>query len=137
VLRELDHKNIIRLNGYGSDGKIVKPSGEVIGDLVYLVVEYVNGMLLFDKCQQMGGFGEDVACGLMQQLIDVLIYLNNKSIVHRDLKLENILVTNELHLKVADFGYATKQDVNCLRSYTGSTMYMAPEIEEGKQYDGF
>jgi len=85
----------------------------------------------------MGGFGEEVALGLMEQLIDVLTYLSNKSIVHRDLKLENILVTNELHLKVADFGYATKQDVTCLKTYTGSSMYMAPEIEEGKEYDGF
>ena len=46
-------------------------------------------------------------------------------------------MTNDLNLKVADFGFATKDDVNNLRSYTGSKMYMAPEIEECKMYDGF
>ena len=124
------------MHGFGSDGKILKPSGKVIPNLVYVILEYVDGMLLFDKCQEMGGFGEDVGCGIMEQLTEVLTYLSEKEICHRDLKLENILVDNDLNLKVTDFGFATKTDIHSLKTYTGSKMYMAPEIEECRFYDG-
>ena len=56
--------------------------------------------------------------------------------IYRDLKLENILVDENLNLKVADFGFATYKKINKLTSYRGTMTYMAPEIKEGKQYDG-
>ncbi len=56
--------------------------------------------------------------------------------MHRDLKLENILVDDSMNLKVADFGFATYKKINKLNSYRGTMTYMAPEIKEGKTYDG-
>ena len=55
-------------------------------------------------------------------------------IVHRDLKLENILVDGQLNLKIADFGFACYKNIDCLNSYRGTMTYMAPEIKEGKVY---
>ena len=107
VLHGLDHPNITKMHGYGSDGKILKPSGQIISNLVYVMLEYVDGMLLFDKCQEMKGFGEEIGCGIMEQLTEVLTYLEEKQITHRDLKLENILVDDDLNVKVTDFGFAT------------------------------
>jgi serine/threonine protein kinase len=52
------------------------------------------------------------------------------------LKLENILVDDNMNLKVADFGFATFRSIHKLKSYRGTMTYMAPEIKEGKQYDG-
>lgn len=69
-------------------------------------------------------------------MIDVLSYMQSKNVVHRDLKLENILVDENINLKVADFGFATYKKINRLKSYRGTMTYMAPEIKEGKQYDG-
>ena len=66
----------------------------------------------------------------------MLEYLQSKKIAHRDLKLENILVDDELTLKVADFGFATYKKITKLQSYRGTMTYMAPEIKEGKVYDG-
>jgi serine/threonine protein kinase len=57
-------------------------------------------------------------------------------VVHRDLKLENILVDEKLNLKVADFGFATYKKIEKLKSYRGTLTYMAPEIKEQKIYKG-
>jgi serine/threonine protein kinase len=62
--------------------------------------------------------------------------MHGKGVVHRDLKLENILVDDYMNLKVADFGFATFKKVDHLKSYRGTMTYMAPEIKEGKTYNG-
>ena len=63
-------------------------------------------------------------------------YLHDKNIVHRDIKLENILFDQFLTLKLTDFGFATNKHVKKLHSYLGTKSYMAPEIIEEKPYDG-
>lgn len=62
--------------------------------------------------------------------------MHGKKIAHRDLKLENILIDEQLNLKVADFGFAAIHKIDKLKSYRGTMTYMAPEIKEGKVYDG-
>ena len=136
ILQGLKHPNVVKIQGYGSDGYVKKPSGREIKNLVYILLEYVPGGLLFDLCQSVGGMGEDAGRFFLTQMIDVLSYMQGKGVVHRDLKLENILVDDELNLKVADFGFATYKKINKLQSYRGTMTYMAPEIKEGKVYDG-
>jgi len=83
--------------------------------------------------------GEDGGRFFMNQMLDVLSYMHGKGVVHRDLKLENILVDDEMNLKVADFGFATFKNVHKLKSYRGTMTYMAPEIKtlkSGQSYDG-
>lgn len=62
--------------------------------------------------------------------------MHQRKVVHRDLKLENILVDEQLNLKVADFGFACYKNIDSLKSYRGTMTYMAPEIKEGKTYKG-
>jgi serine/threonine protein kinase len=136
VLEKMNSDNIIKLLGWGADGKIVKPSGRVHDKLIYIMLEYVDGGLLFDLCQNLGGLGEDVGRYYLHQLLDVMEHMQSNGVVHRDLKLENILFDREFNLKVADFGFATNKNIEKCKTYRGTKTYMAPEIKEGKRYDG-
>lgn len=136
ILKNLNNPGLIKLIEYGDQGVVQKPSGRVINNLIYIVMEYVTGGLLFDTCQSLGSMGENVGRYFMKQLLETVEYMHNKQVVHRDLKLENILVDENMDLKVADFGFACYKNINSLNSYRGTMTYMAPEIKEGKQYDG-
>jgi len=59
ILHGMKHHNIVNILGYGSDGHVKKPSGREIKNLVYIILEYVPGGLLFDLCQTVGAMGED------------------------------------------------------------------------------
>ena len=58
--------------------------------------------------------------------------MHENGITHRDLKLDNILIDEELNLKIADFGFATYKNIHALNSYKGTKTYMAPEIKGSK-----
>ena len=49
-MSNIDHSNVVNIIAYGSDGVVSKPSGRKIKNLVYIVLEYVSGGLLFDFC---------------------------------------------------------------------------------------
>jgi serine/threonine protein kinase len=132
---KLSHQNIIKVLGYGPNGHIKKPDGREF-EVLYIMLEYVAGGLLFDVCLTLGGMGETGGRYFLMQMLDVLEYMHSKKVVHRDLKLENILVDDNLSLKVADFGFAAFKSIHKLKSFRGTLSYMAPEIKEGKTYDG-
>merc|ERR1712036_72079 len=136
ILKNLDHFGIIKMHEYGDAGQVVKPSGRVIDNLVFIIMEFVQGGLLFDLCQTMGAMGEDAGRFFLHQMLDSVEYMHSRRVVHRDLKLENILVDDNLNLKLADFGFACYKNIDALNSYRGTMTYMAPEIKEGMQYKG-
>jgi serine/threonine protein kinase len=59
VLKNLQNPGIIRMKNFGDAGVVVKPSGRVLSNLVFIEMEHINGGLLFDFCQKLGGMGED------------------------------------------------------------------------------
>lgn len=136
ILQGLKHKNIVNLVSYGSDGHVAKPSGKEMSNIVFIMLEYIPGGLLFDMCQTLGVMGEDAGRFFMTQMLDVLKYMHQLGVVHRDIKLENILVDDQQNFKLADFGFATFKNVTKLNDYVGTKTYMAPEIKECKEYDG-
>lgn len=137
ILQALNHPNVVKILGQGTEGHVLKKKGKVVNGIVYLLLECITGGLLFDVAQTMGGMGEDAGRFFMSQMLDVLEFMHGKGVAHRDLKLENIMVDENMNLKVADFGYSSFTNVHKLKSYRGTKTYMAPEIKYGKVYDGF
>ena len=54
------------------------------------------------------GMGEEIGRFIMHQLLDILVYIHTKGVVHRDIKLENILIDKNMNIKLIDFGFAAK-----------------------------
>ncbi|ORZ39822.1 kinase-like domain-containing protein [Catenaria anguillulae PL171] len=104
---------------------------------LYLVMEYVNGGELFFHLSQSGRFPEKRAKFYAAEIILALQCLHGKGVVYRDLKLENILLDKEGHIKIADFGLSrlyTKEDETRTFSMAGTLEYFAPEVIEGVNY---
>jgi len=72
ILHGLKHKNITKIIDYGSDGVVLKASGKRIENLVYIMLEYIDGGILFDTIQSCGKMGEEAGLYFMNQLIDVM-----------------------------------------------------------------
>lgn len=108
----------------------------------YLVTDLAQNGDLFDysiKLKQ--PMGELLSRHLFRQIVQAVCYLHNEaSVVHRDLKLENILLDHNHCIKVCDFAMSRTLYDNSTAGifYTqcGSERYMAPEIIEGKPYKG-
>lgn len=100
----------------------------------YVISELINGSSVMNRLKQQGyPFSESQTFIIIKQVMQALQYLHSKNIAHRDLKLENILFaspdTNNLKLKLIDFGFAQKFDrEKGMTLILGSPLYMAPEL---------
>lgn len=134
ALIELEHSGIIGICELGKSSIMREMGAEV--PAVYLVMELANGGELFDYVALTGSFSETLARNYFKSLISTLEFIHSKSYAHRDIKLENLLLTSDYQLKVADFGLSCLlTEVNSTK-YVGTTDYMAPEINARMSYCG-
>ena len=117
---KLNHPNVVAVFDQGSDG-----------DVTYLVMEYVPGQTLRDVMREEAPMSPRRALGLMEQVLIALSAAHAARIIHRDVKPENVLITPNGEIKVADFGLA--RAVSAATTATGGTLigtvsYLAPEI---------
>uniref|UniRef100_T1KGC2 non-specific serine/threonine protein kinase n=1 Tax=Tetranychus urticae TaxID=32264 RepID=T1KGC2_TETUR len=103
-----------------------------------LVTEWCPGGEIFDHLVANGRMSEPQARGYFLQIIGAIEYLHNNGVVHRDLKAENLLLTHDLKtVKIADFGFSNYfKPESLLTTWCGSPPYAAPELFEGRFYNG-
>lgn len=130
---KLKHINIVELKDFSDTCEEKRASGKS-REVFYLALELAKGGELFDFIAQTGAFSEPVARYYFHQIIDSLDYMHSQGISHRDLKPENILMGENFNLKLADFGFSSRAEVNSTRK--GTCAYMAPEIHLGEEYSG-
>ncbi|KAL5286417.1 MARK1 family protein [Megaselia abdita] len=126
IMKMLDHPNIVKLFQVIETDKTL-----------YLVMEYASGGEVFDYLVLHGRMKEKEARVKFRQIVSAVQYCHQKRIIHRDLKAENLLLDSELNIKIADFGFSNEFTPGSkLDTFCGSPPYAAPELFQGKKYDG-
>ena len=134
-LEKINHKNIIKVFGHGLG--MLQTSQGLTQKIYYIIMEYVDHGSLLSQLGDNMGFGEDFGRLIFAQLLDGLEVIHNSNVVHRDIKLENIMLSgSDFTLKYVDFGFATEKSSGYLTTYLGTPNYAAPELHMKRPYLG-
>ncbi|KAM5316096.1 serine/threonine-protein kinase SIK2 [Glossophaga mutica] len=126
IMKMLDHPHIIKLY------QVMETK-----NMLYLVTEYAKNGEIFDYLANHGRLNESEARRKFWQILSAVDYCHGRKIVHRDLKAENLLLDNNMNIKIADFGFGNFfKSGELLATWCGSPPYAAPEVFEGQQYEG-
>ncbi|KAM6307762.1 MAP/microtubule affinity-regulating kinase 4 isoform 2-T2 [Podargus strigoides] len=126
IMKGLNHPNIVKLFEVIETEKTL-----------YLVMEYASAGEVFDYLVSHGRMKEKEARAKFRQIVSAVHYCHQKNIVHRDLKAENLLLDADANIKIADFGFSNQFTLGSkLDTFCGSPPYAAPELFQGKKYDG-
>ncbi len=106
--------------------------------LVWLALEYCPGDELYNHLLEHGRMETAKVQKIFTQLIGAVSYVHSKSCVHRDLKLENILLDKHENVKLVDFGFTREYQgtTSYLQTWCGTVCYSAPEMLKGEKYAG-
>ena len=127
ILRRTRHRNIVRLY----------ESFETQQHIVF-VMEICGAGDLLTYVRRRRKLKEDVAKHVFRQIIEGLKYCHSKNILHRDIKLDNILLTSEGDVKICDFGVSKLvKKGEIMTEQCGTPAYIAPEVFENKGYEGY
>lgn len=122
VLLQIDHSCCIKLYDVF-----------IANQKVFIITEFVTGGEVLDRLQKYGPYSEKAASDIIRSVIKGVAYLHENGFVHRDLKLENLLLVDERFdspVKIADFGLSKcfGKDETVLATMCGSPEYVAPEV---------
>uniref|UniRef100_A0A8D0V491 non-specific serine/threonine protein kinase n=1 Tax=Sus scrofa TaxID=9823 RepID=A0A8D0V491_PIG len=126
IMKLLNHPHIVKLY------QVMETK-----DMLYIVTEFAKNGEMFDYLTSHGHLSESEARKKFWQILSAVEYCHSHHIVHRDLKTENLLLDGNMDIKLADFGFGNfYKSGEPLSTWCGSPPYAAPEVFEGKEYEG-
>ncbi|PJF20021.1 hypothetical protein PSACC_00162 [Paramicrosporidium saccamoebae] len=128
ILQRIRHPNIVRFR-----------EATLMKDTICIVMDYVPGQELFQYVARKKRLGEQETAKILREVLVAIKHLHQNNIVHRDLKLENILIDDRVgrvKVTLVDFGLARIVRNYPLMTRCGSEEYAAPEVIVGEPYDG-
>ncbi|XP_063165618.1 NUAK family SNF1-like kinase 1 [Candoia aspera] len=106
-------------------------------DKIVIIMEYASKGELYDYISERRRLNERETRHFFRQIVSAVHYCHKNGVVHRDLKLENILLDDSCNIKIADFGLSNLyQKDKFLQTFCGSPLYASPEIVNGRPYRG-
>ncbi|XP_004425178.1 PREDICTED: NUAK family SNF1-like kinase 2 [Ceratotherium simum simum] len=126
IMSSLNHPHIIAIH------EVFENSSKIV-----IVMEYASRGDLYDYISERQRLSERDARHFFRQIVSAVHYCHQNGVVHRDLKLENILLDANGNIKIADFGLSNLyHQGKFLQTFCGSPLYASPEIVNGKPYTG-
>ncbi len=126
-LARIEHPNIVHVYDVGLQGS-----------LFYIVMQFLDGTTLKDRFEESGAMASDDLYGVMSDVARGLAAMHHAGLIHRDLKLENVMLTPGGRAKIMDFGVV--RDSSVKDEYQGMVVgtppYIPPEIWLGRSADG-
>ncbi|GAB5357342.1 hypothetical protein AAMO2058_000366600 [Amorphochlora amoebiformis] len=144
ILEQLKHENIVRLHSVMDDRN---------DDALYLVLDFCARKQVMDWDSEvlrykssvfapgaLGGIEEGAVAHVLKGLLNGLNYLQSSNVAHRDIKPDNLLITSDWTVKIADFGVSKQipeEEKGILTDTAGTYPFMCPQIAEGKNFNAF
>ena len=130
ILKKLDHPNILKILDF-----------HLTNDKFYIITDFCPEGELFNEIKTRNEFSEIEGAFIIHQLLSAIRYCHKMRVIHRDIKLENIMIMDRqddrfLHVKLIDFGTARifSEEKHIQKGFVGSSYYIAPEVIKEK-YD--
>lgn len=128
VMKKMDHPNIVKLY------EVIETPKEL-----YLIMELVKGKSLLNYVKSKSGkrLRESDCIKIFSKVVSAICYCHRQNMIHRDIKMDNILLTESFDVKIIDFGFSTwLSPQQKLKIFCGTPSYMPPEIVAKREYYG-
>ena len=142
ILYSINSPNVLKVYDQGLG--VIKKKNSKEKNVRFLITDYISHGELIKYITNISpitgenlGFGEELGRLIFSQLLDGVEVLHNSDIVHRDIKLENLMLSGEDYkITIVDFGFATKKSNAYLTNFLGTPNYAAPELLLNQPYLG-
>lgn len=127
VMASSSHANIVSYMGCHAIGN----------EELWVMMEYMDKGSLYDIVKMCIKLEEKSIAFIVREILQALAYIHERKRIHRDIKVDNVLISSRGHVKLADFGAAVQLTFQRMKrqTMTGTPYYMSPEVISGKPYD--